>query len=597
MQLPTTARVMLAAAGLAAASVAGTASAQTALTYQGVLEEGGSPVTGLENIRFRIFDAQTGGTLFGETTQNVDVEDGVFSAELNFGPLNLIDPNSAWLEIAVNTGSGFETLGRQRITSAPFSTNTRGMEVEPSGQVSFTTDSPSSGTMFVENTSTTGFAGTYFIGPGGGLDGYVGVTSGGPFTWIGGDGMQIGSATGQDVIVTTGAAERMRVTSSGNVGIGTDTPDRALNVVGGVVLDNPSENGWGMFTSGSDSRFVFRREAANGTLSEAATVLSNGNVGIGTASPSALLSLQSPVAEVGSLDILSESLGNGDVRYDGGSDGDFFIEHAGDASGSTIIGRTGGQRLVEILNNGRIGVGTSMPQFPVTIQGDGSGGSIGVRSSTGGSGYHLDFNGSSLSIVESGDKIRATFLDDDRLAIGPNFGFTNVGVNINLPFTFGLLLEQGDAGKPGGGSWASTSDKRLKTNIHDLEGALDTLLALRGVTYEYKNPDAIGELQGTRTGFIAQEAEEVIPDWVWDAEDGYKRMTIRGFEAMAVEAIRELKAEKDAEIAALETRLESLESQRSVVGASMVWPVLLGGGLLGGLAVARRRQTKIAGRG
>ena len=41
-----------------------------------------------------------------------------------------------------------------------------------------------------------------------------------------------------------------------------------------------------------------------------------------------------------------------------------------------------------------------------------------------------------------------------------------------------------------------------------------------------------------------------------EGPDGYRRLTFRGFEALAVEALRELRTEKDAEIAALRSALE-----------------------------------------
>ena len=59
---------------------------------------------------------------------------------------------------------------------------------------------------------------------------------------------------------------------------------------------------------------------------------------------------------------------------------------------------------------------------------------------------------------------------------------------------------------------------------------------------------------------IAQEVEKVFPDWVSTGRDGYHRLTIRGFEALAVEAFKELRAEKDAEIGRLEERIAKLEA-------------------------------------
>jgi hypothetical protein len=52
----------------------------------------------------------------------------------------------------------------------------------------------------------------------------------------------------------------------------------------------------------------------------------------------------------------------------------------------------------------------------------------------------------------------------------------------------GNLVVTGTARKPGGGSWADLSDRQLKTNIQQLKGALDILLRLRGVCFEWLEP-------------------------------------------------------------------------------------------------------------
>ncbi len=140
----------------------------------------------------------------------------------------------------------------------------------------------------------------------------------------------------------------------------------------------------------------------------------------------------------------------------------------------------------------------------------------------------------------------------------------NVGIKTTTP-NFALEVN-GTAGKPGGGGWSNSSDRRLKKNVEDLEGALATLLELRGVSFEYKDPDAINELHGERIGFIAQEVEAVLPDWVDEGEDGYKRLTIRGFEALAVEALRELRDENQelrARVDRLTTLAEELETLKA----------------------------------
>ncbi|HED64706.1 MAG TPA: hypothetical protein ENJ09_04025 [Planctomycetes bacterium] len=128
-----------------------------------------------------------------------------------------------------------------------------------------------------------------------------------------------------------------------------------------------------------------------------------------------------------------------------------------------------------------------------------------------------------------------------------------VGIGTSSPsFT---LHVNGSAGKPGGGSWSVASDARLKEDVAPLVGALERLMRLRGVTFRYIDPEAIGERPGTQTGMIAQEVAQVFPEWVEEGPDGYLRLSIHGFEALAVEALRELRQEKDAEVRRLEAQL------------------------------------------
>ena len=128
----------------------------------------------------------------------------------------------------------------------------------------------------------------------------------------------------------------------------------------------------------------------------------------------------------------------------------------------------------------------------------------------------------------------------------------------------GDLNVTGSAYKPGGGSWSASSDARLKKNIAPLEGSLDRLLALRGVSFEYASPDAAMHPIGVQTGFVAQDVQKVFPQWVATGPDGYLTVGPRGFEALAVEAMRQLARENEelqADNAALRAREEALEKR------------------------------------
>jgi hypothetical protein len=153
------------------------------------------------------------------------------------------------------------------------------------------------------------------------------------------------------------------------------------------------------------------------------------------------------------------------------------------------------------------------------------------------------------------------------------------------------------------GSCTGCSDIRLKKNVKPLEGALDQLLQLKGMSYEWKDPSEHQGDSGTVHGFVAQDVEKVFPSWVkqdgYTAPDGqkYRTLELRQIEALEVESIRTLKAENDAlraETANLEGRLAALESGRKPVAWGTNFNGLgfgvAGIALAGALVFSRRRR-------
>ena len=92
---------------------------------------------------------------------------------------------------------------------------------------------------------------------------------------------------------------------------------------------------------------------------------------------------------------------------------------------------------------------------------------------------------------------------------------------------------------------------RFQTPSQMEPDSLERLLRLRGVTFDYAREELREGYEDTRCGWIAQDVDKVFPEWVSEAPDGMKMVTPVGFRALAVEALRELRAEKDAEIAKL----------------------------------------------
>jgi hypothetical protein len=85
-------------------------------TYQGFLKQNGQPVNSTVSMTFRLYDAPTGGNQIGSTiTQNVNVQNGLFTVELNFG--TVWTGGDRYLEIQI----GSTTLSpRVKVTPAPY---------------------------------------------------------------------------------------------------------------------------------------------------------------------------------------------------------------------------------------------------------------------------------------------------------------------------------------------------------------------------------------------------------------------------------------------------------------------------------------------
>jgi len=87
-------------------------------------------------------------------------------------------------------------------------------------------------------------------------------------------------------------------------------------------------------------------------------------------------------------------------------------------------------------------------------------------------------------------------------------GNGNVGIGDASP-DYNLEVN-GTAGKPGGGSWTNSSDRRLKQNINPYYDGLDAILAINPVTFNYNELSGF-DTQPEYVGVIAQELKEIAP--------------------------------------------------------------------------------------
>jgi len=88
-----------------------------------------------------------------------------------------------------------------------------------------------------------------------------------------------------------------------------------------------------------------------------------------------------------------------------------------------------------------------------------------------------------------------------------------------------------------------TSDKRHKNNIQPITNALSKVSKLNGVTWEWNSDvDAVIK-QSPKTGLIAQEVEEVLPEVVKTRDDGFLALDYSKMMGLMVEAIKEQQAQ------------------------------------------------------
>jgi hypothetical protein len=136
--------------------------------------------------------------------------------------------------------------------------------------------------------------------------------------------------------------------------------------------------------------------------------------------------------------------------------------------------------------------------------------------------------------------------DTNEMVIGYNL--TGKGSNTGFISMGNVSIYQGN----NSGSWATTSDQRIKKNIIDVTNGLSVITALRPVEFDYKENDK------HEIGFIAQEYQQILPDQIVkhapnDAEKEWVDDEVLGIQPnlvpYLVKAIQELKTIVDAQAA------------------------------------------------
>jgi trimeric autotransporter adhesin len=177
--------------------------------------------------------------------------------------------------------------------------------------------------------------------------------------------------------------------------------------------------------------------------------------------------------------------------------------------------------------------------------------------------------GNSLSNVTSSTSSQ---LDIGDLIMG-SISATEVGI--------GTTSYQGQGLTVSGDVWATifqmTSDARLKTDIRPLADALGRIAQVKGVTYEWKPPEAreIGKdmslpLNQPQMGVLAQDVEAVFPEAVTTGPNGLKSVNYESLAAPLIEAVKTLKRQNETLMAAVGLLYVALVALTAVFAALAV---------------------------
>lgn len=388
-----------------------------------------------------------------------------------------------------------------------------------------------------------------------------------------------------------------------NVGIGTAAPLSKLSVNGSLSVGNA---------------YVTQTAPANGAIVE-------GQVGIGTATPSTQLHTTGGVrfqSLSGVGDRLVQTDANGNLSpLTPGTAGQLLTQgagtltwtnpqnwlltgNAGTNAATNFIGTTDNVDWVMRTNNlerariratnGRFGVNTTTPMSKLALVDRFNGDFTTLNCCSDLAGFSIfdntDFVGmttidrdGNLGTVDDADGMiywgdnpnnqdlffsnlswnGTSLTRGDRVVIK---GDGRVGIGTNAPTQLLTVFNGTTTGTYTTTGWIHSSDRRLKTNIESITGAMDVVNRLEGVWYAWKDhPEA-----GRQVGFIAQDVQPVLPEVVVGIEGDLSKgetlgMAYQNIVPLLVEALKE----KDKEIAALARRNDALQARLEKIEAQL----------------------------
>ena len=311
------------------------------------------------------------------------------------------------------------------------------------------------------------------------------------------------------VIISAGATERMRIDSNGNVGIGTTSPQKPLDVNGDALIN-------GLNIGRGAGSIVSNTAVGASALNANTTGLYNTAIGQNVLTANTIGAGNTAIGQ-NVLNANTEGAANTGI-------GRQALQANTTGTGNTAAGRQALNANTEGGNN--TAFGRQALQANVT----GSFNTAVGRSA----GFYIAGSNNTILGAYQGTSADATLSDTVIIAAGATermrinslgrllVGYTGDNGNYKLQVNGQIFATS---------ATIATSDGRYKENVTTLDGCVDLVKALRPVSFDWKEQQDITRIDDegneviireghvfpdeTQVGFIAQEVEEVLTDKPW----------------------------------------------------------------------------------